>query len=172
MLYYFEKLKEHYLKDNGRLIVHFFDTLLLSISPFFWKILNSLMLTGICYIGSKIICFEKQDNIKLVLITFWALIAMMDISITRQSVYWITGSFNYVYPIFMLLIYWYCLLNISRDNKYFILAILFGFLASASVEQAGLMCVGLTFLILISEIYNLKKFGDALTYFEIILNTI
>ena len=63
---YFENLTAHYLKDNGRYIVHMLDTIFLKISPIFWQILNSLNLTLLCYLPSKIICKKNEEKIPLV----------------------------------------------------------------------------------------------------------
>lgn len=38
----------HYLKDNGRAIVHFLDSIFLFLPHIFWQILNSIMLTRYC----------------------------------------------------------------------------------------------------------------------------
>ena len=37
--------KAHYLEVNGRVIVHFLDSIFLSIPKIFWQVLNSIMLT-------------------------------------------------------------------------------------------------------------------------------
>ena len=90
--------------------------------------------------------------------------------VIRQSTYWITGSFNYIYPIFMLVLYWYILLKFSKTNFYkkdFLLLIILAFLASATVEQGGVMAFGLTILffiynIIIKRTVILKKLGFVL----------
>ena len=150
----------HYQTDNGRLIVHMLDTIFLRILPIFWQILNSLMLTGICYFSSKIICKNNEKNVPLISTTMFFLISLLDISITRQSIYWITGSFNYIYPLLMFFIYWYTLTKLDTSKKSFIFSIIFGILASASVEQAGMMTFGLTLLLLLSKFTTVKDFKN------------
>ena len=76
---------------------------------------------------------------------------MLNINVIRQSFYWITGSFNYIYPLFMLFWYWYVLLKFSKDNfkgKKLLLTSILSFFASATVEQGGIMAFGLTVLFL------------------------
>lgn len=51
---FFSLHKKHYLEVNGRVIVHFLDSIFLALPNFLWTILNSIMLTGIAYFGSKI----------------------------------------------------------------------------------------------------------------------
>ena len=85
---------------------------------------------------------------------------MLDIFVIRQSVYWITGSFNYVYPLFMLFWYWHVLLKYSNENfkgnKLFFTSIL-SFFASATVEQGGMMVFGLTTIFFLYKIFINKK---------------
>ena len=60
---FLELHKQHYLEINGRAIVHFLDSIFLALPKFFWAILNSLMLTGITYFGSKIVSlFSNSKN--------------------------------------------------------------------------------------------------------------
>lgn len=156
---YFSELSEHYQKINGRFLVHLLATFFLKLPMPFWQIFNSALLTGICYFASQIITQKKKENQPFVMSLFFFLIAGLAITITRQSVYWITGSFNYVYPLFCFFTYWYCLQNIN-SFKYFAPAILLGFLASASVEQAGMMTFGLTLLTFLSHFTGFKQIKD------------
>lgn len=155
---YILKLVTHYKLDNGRIIVHMLDTICLKFPIVVWSVINSLMLTGICYLVSKIASNDNSQKMRVNFSIIFALIALLDIAVTNQSVYWITGSFNYVYPIFMLLVYWNFLNKIDFGKKYFILAIIFGFLASASVEQVGMMAFGLTLLTLFAKMEGINKF--------------
>ena len=88
---------------------------------------------------------------------------MLDIYVIRQSVYWVTGSFNYVYPLFMLLWYWYVLFKFSNDNfkgKKLLLISILAFFASATVEQCGMMAFGLTVLFFLYRFIINKKTGN------------
>lgn len=153
---YVQQVVQHYFNVNGRTIVHILDSIFLGISPVFWSIFNSLMLVGICYFAAKIITKKDKERVPLVFSIMFFFIAALDILVTRQSVYWMTGSFNYVYPICMFFIYWYYLLKVDESKKNFIYAIIFGVLASASVEQMGMMTFGITVLTLLSKIKSIK----------------
>ena len=85
---------------------------------------------------------------------------MLHISVIRQSVYWTTGSFNYVYPLFMLFWYWYTLQKYSEDNfngKKLIFTSILAFFSSATVEQGGMMAFGLTLLFFLYKFIHHKK---------------
>ena len=151
---FFELHKNHYIEVNGRAIVHLLDSIFLALPKIFWSILNSLMITSIAYFASKIIAlFSSKKNIfEKSIIIFLFSILTIDILVTRQSVYWITGSFNYIYPTFMFFGYWYTLLKYSLNNfqnKKVLPLVILAFLASATVEQAGMMSFGATFLFFI-----------------------
>ncbi len=146
----------HYLADNGRFIVHLLEAFFLKYNLIIWQIVNTGILTGITYYTAKIATFKKKERMFSVLMLSFLLFALIDIGITRQSVYWVVGTFNYAYPNLMLLLYWYCLLNIE-NKKYFIPAIFFGVLSAASVEQCAMMTIGVTFLFILSKFDGFKN---------------
>lgn len=152
---FFAKHIEHYNNDNGRFLVHILATLFLKLPMSFWQILNSLMLTGICYFASKILTDKNDRKQPLIITLLFFFIASLSITITRQSVYWLTGSFNYIYPIFLFFAYWFCLSKI-QNKKYFIFAIILAFLASASMEQGSMMTLGLTLLTFLTKFKSIK----------------
>ena len=84
------------------------------------------------------------------------LLAVVDLAIARQSIYWVVGTFNYAYPILMLCVYWYCLLNLD-NKKYWVPSIIFGILSAASVEQCAMMTIGVTVLTFISKMDSVKN---------------
>lgn len=156
-LEYVEAVGKHYIYTNGRTIVHVLDSLFLKLNPIFWAIFNSLMLVGICYFAAKIIVRKNENKMPLAFSVMFFFVSILDILVTRQSVYWITGSFNYVYPICMFFIYWYYLIKIDESKKNFICAIIFGILGSASVEQMGMMTFGITVLTMLSKVKSIKE---------------
>ena len=153
---YFKAHWAHYLADNGRLIVHLLESFFLRYNLIIWQIVNTFILTGITYFTAKIATFKKQEKMFPTMALSFFLLAFIDITITRQSVYWVVGTFNYAYPILMLCIYWYCLLNLD-NKKYWVPSIIFGILSAASVEQCAMMTIGVTVLILISKFDSLKN---------------
>ena len=156
---FFSKLFGHYQNDNGRFIVHLLATLFLKLPLPFWAILNSIFLTGICYFGSKVITVNKTKFSPLLCTILFFFLSALDISITRQSVYWLTGSFNYVYPLFLFFAYWFCL-NKIENKKWFITSIFVGLLSSATMEQSAMMTFGLTILITLSHFKGFDTLKD------------
>lgn len=164
--------KNHYLTVNGRAIVHFLDTIFLSLPKPIWALLNSFMLTYIAYSAGKIIELfsnKKENYIKSILIFSFGIL-MLNIIVIRQSVYWVTGSFNYVYPIFMLFWYLYSLFKSYKNNfsKNQFLLILLALFASATVEQGTMMVFGATLVLFLYIIFKNKKLKETTNYKKIL----
>ncbi len=139
----------HYMQDNGRFIVHLLVTVFLALPKVFWRVTNSLLLGSFVYTGLKLIAKAGQvgtalENIVAGVVIGSGILAL-DISLARQSVYWLTGSFNYVFPIVLLFFCWYRL----EDGSNNLLTALMFFLSAATVEQNAVMTVGLSLLYLV-----------------------
>lgn len=154
--YFISRHIDHYMRANGRAIVHLLVTLFLGLNIHIWQIVNSMMLGGIVLFGTKSIegkaSINQQSNSANYSAFIMAVsIAFLDINMTRQSVYWLTGSFNYVYPILMLLVYWYLLSRKDHLQKSGWCLPVMAFLSAATVEQVSLMSFGLTLLMIIEQ---------------------
>ena len=110
----------HYLHNNGRFIIHFLVTLFLKADIHVWYAVNAGMIAASAYFIFKI---TRSRAAAFLLLTIHFVMA-------RESIYWITGSFNYVYPAMMLLIYWYLL--ICRKKT---LSAVMAFFAAATIEH-------------------------------------
>jgi len=142
----------HYQRANGRVIAHLLVFFFLK-SDFtieLWRILNPLLLTGIAYFGHRLATKDNRHEFQSAVL--WAsAICLLHIDMTRQSVYWLTGSFNYVYPVFMLLLFWFVLRRATMTGKGWKLAAALSLVTAASVEQAGMMCLGLCLIVIIES---------------------
>ncbi len=147
---FWELHKEHYLLANGRAIVHFFASLFVSLPPVLWQVLNSLLLAVIA-LGIALLAGKKCAVVAAVLSV--AGIFSLGVDMTRESVYWLTGSCNYVYPFALMITYWYLLT--SGKGKLPILYILALF-SAATTEQNGMMTLGVTLLYLL-DLRLIKK---------------
>ena len=161
----------HYMEANGRAIVHILDTFFLAMPSIVWQILNSVFLGLFVFCGARIILPQGNKNVSgedmrdsggtsvvkniVVGVLLTAAVFCLDIYTTRQSVYWITGSFNYVYPFVMFMLFWLLLSKMDRVSKadFGILSMLLvsvlGFISAASTEQNAMMTIGLSVLYVI-----------------------
>lgn len=110
---YFVRNAEHYTNMNGRAIVHLLVTFFLSIDMIWWKLFNSFMLACITYFGAKI----ATTHTLYAGLAFFLFTCGFGVAMSRECIYWLTGSFNYVYPLFMLFIYWYVLLKYRKTRQ-------------------------------------------------------
>ena len=153
---------KHYLESNGRALVHFLDSLFLILPQPIWAIFNSFCLCAIAYFACKIITLVKASSKHTfqTLLLFTILILAIPIKVARQSIYWKTGSMNYVFPMFLFFLYWYVLLKsfLSHFQKGKLLVILLAFISSLTVEQEGMMTFGVTLLLLIYYLWKKKQY--------------
>ncbi|MBQ7793534.1 MAG: hypothetical protein IJ366_03345 [Clostridia bacterium] len=143
--------KEHYLLANGRAIVHFLASVFVALPPILWQILNSLLIAVIALFAAML-AGKKASAIAAV--TAAAMIMSLGVDITRESVYWLTGSFNYVYPFALMVTFWYLLT--SGRGKLPVLYIL-AFFSAATTEQNGMMTLGVVVLYLLDMRFIRKE---------------
>lgn len=139
---FWDKHIEHYMLANGRAIVHFLATVFISINPIFWQVLNSAFLALIATLAAM--QFPAKESRYAVIITAFSVIPALMVEMTRESVYWLTGSFNYVYPFALLMVFWYLLY--TKRGKLLPLLYVLGFFSAATTEQNGMMTVGIVVL--------------------------
>lgn len=145
-----ERMAQHYQTANGRSLVHILDSILLgsdlriAIARVFVAALLgtvALNLTRLAADGNwKIACAAAVLSA--------CGIFLLPAGLTRQSVYWITGAMNYVFPLALLLEYWVLLRATLAGRRGWVLASVFALLAGLTVEQISVMTVGLTVLLM------------------------
>lgn len=143
---FFLKHKDHYINDNGRSLVHILATFFLMLPPWAWQILNSIFCAAFVFFGGKIILSRKKINAFKCFVVGAVLsscLFFMNIKMTRQSVYWLTGSFNYVFPMALLMLYWFLLTCSPRSRTVQLMAFVSAFISSATTEQGAAMSIGL-----------------------------
>ena len=136
-------MKWHINFFNGRTLVHLFAMLFLRIKNglLIWKTVLSLCTAGTCLIISRIARKASRRKTSSLLPVFF-LFSVIPYMFT-DSLYWLTGSFNYFFPVFLTLLLYLLVLN---EKSIFFTAVL-SFICGASTEQTGLMCAGMLFLI-------------------------
>ncbi len=152
----FKYFQWHYLKENGRLLVHILTVIFLrnNITFIVWKVLLVFSLTVLCLLIAKIISSDKAQFKRSVAITVFVFMTVLT-NIYDGSVYWLTGSFNYFFPVLLLLAV--MLLSIKKPGS-FLLPIL-GFICGATTEQPGLMVIGWFVLLIFDQFIQKKKFN-------------
>lgn len=146
---------DHYLHSNGRVMVHALDAVFLSLPPIVWQILNSIMLGSIVFLGMRIIFPTKNQGGFFAgfcgSAILCAMILYMDVRLSNQSVYWQTGSWNYVFPFVLLLLTWWMLARRSAGKGNPVVLSLLALLSAATTEQNAMMTIGICVLYLMDH---------------------
>lgn len=145
---------------TGRIFPEFLLYTILDQFVWLWRILNPLMIMLLAYGLVRIV--KSKVEFKDVLIAFITL-GFFSVSILSNGFFWITGTFNYSWPIALGLISMIpyadmVLRNENPNNKWFSIYFLCGVLASISQEQVALCISSFAVLTIISMIYQKKKF--------------
>lgn len=161
LIHFFKSHIDHYIHTNGRCIVHFLDSIFLWMPHIIWKIVNPIMWTAIIINIYKIINLYIKNISKLRFIVFMLCGAflMVHIELAKESLLWMTGSFNYTYPLMMFTWYWYLLFTREQHSLLKLCAV--GFLAAASMEQESALTFILTAGVLIYDVKIRHKPADA-----------
>ncbi len=151
----------HYMHDNGRAFVNLLDEVLIANGPNLWRIWNVAVIAGIVILIAKISAKEysgvnKKDFSKALVIAC-VLFSILEIGILSKSVYWATGALNYLFPILLLLAFYYFYMkNIVSGKKYLWLPIL-AFFAAFTMEQFALCVIALNVYFLVTCFFIRKE---------------
>ena len=109
-----------YENTNGRYFVSIVMAYVMDKDIWLWRILNTFMLFILTIFSAKIIqvCYSlKKEQFYVVLYAIFALICFMPADVWNWSVTWVTGSFNYLWPLAAFVIVMYYILNSYLNNK-------------------------------------------------------
>lgn len=155
---YWQQLWQHYFLANGRTMVHAIDVLLLAsdatiaVAQAFIAALLGGIAAGLLRLGG--VRGLQQCGAAALLVSGVFLLPPL---LTRQSVYWITGAMNYVFPMAVLVVYWLLLRRSLAQGRHWAATALCGLVASVTVEQIGMMAFGVTVLLLFTHRVVQKK---------------
>ena len=151
----FNLLKSRYLTWTGRVFLEFLMYSFLDSNIIIWKIINSFM---ILLLGLGIYKFvsisdnsdHKYDN--CLVVTAMMSTFMLPLGVYSSSITWITGSFNYLWPVALgmvvLIFIKKCLYNKKISHVEFILTIFCSFFA-CNQEQVSAILLGFNLFIII-----------------------
>ena len=159
--------EHHYLRSNGRALIHIFVTLALT-KPgiIIWRILNPLIFLIIFYNIAKTFTDGKKDFqlTLLVLCTIWLSFGKY----TSNSIFTITPVFNYIYPFLIMFPLLKNLIKTYSGQIIYILPVL-GFVSGATMEQTGIMSIGYTILLAILMWVEKKKLPSKMVIITLIM---
>ncbi len=135
----------YYRTGNGRWLINILDSLQLRFGRIPYLLLTPWLLLLLGWLLYRLICLMTGSR-KPVLFGFaLALLALIDVQMTRESVYWITGAMNYLVPALCLLGGMIGALRLKEEGLERKALLGWGglcVLACLSMEQFGLMAFG------------------------------
>lgn len=148
--------KTHYASFNGRAFVHFaLQLCLINYKSFI--VLNPLFLFGsFAFFACTI--FERTRPRLVFIIIALSSVFTLSAPLLKESLFWISGSFNYLFPFFVFssLVYFVKRSMLRGTLNPYIL--LLAFLCGATTEQMGLCAVFLGFVVFCHTVYTKGKF--------------
>lgn len=147
-----EHLKSNYMNWGGG-PTPFIAIIFLMYRISVWKIFNIAMIIIIVVLSVKMITYNNKTNKGIIATCIWCLIFVLNINISRQTIYWLDGNMAYVLTTFQMFIYFYYLYSriimktVPRKYDYVILPI-FAFFAGWSGPQAGAITVLIPLILL------------------------
>ncbi|MBS1402661.1 MAG: hypothetical protein HPZ79_06730 [Oscillospiraceae bacterium] len=150
----------YYHTGNGRLWINVLDSALLFFDRYLYIILNPLFIIFFIWLLTKNVQWitgqhYDKSNERMCFLRGIVLFTCLDVMCLRETVFWITGMMNYLFPaiIFLLalLLFQYSRVRLI-PRKYVFLYWILCFLAGSSVEQFALMFVGVITLMFAIDI--------------------
>ena len=165
----------HYTKTNGRAIVHLLDQFLLAGgTTILWKFFNLVSLGTAVYFTAAVASsrfsfaqtptIEEKSRFSEMLIIICALSGLLEIGILRQTLYWATGSMNYLFPYALFIAYYYFLRRDVEKELASTSLWLLGFFTGFSSEQAGFAAFAST-IVLMAMHYVKRRTAPLSQYF-------
>lgn len=145
-------MKYHYHYCNGRTFIHLVHLFILKFDVFLWRIVNPIVLSLTAFLTAKLMS-DKHSFKKALL---FSVIAMFSVGagIMGKSVFWVTGSSNYLLPAALLLTL-FCIVKYKKAE--WLIPIL-SLLCGATTEQYGFITVSLFALLIIKQkIFDKQK---------------
>lgn len=168
---FYEFHVHHYLKSNGRALIHIFVTLALTKPGMvIWKILNPLIFLIIFYNIAKTFTDRKED-FQLVILVLCIIWLSFGSKYTSNSIFTITPVFNYIYPFLIMFPLLKNLIKTYSGKMMYSLPVM-GFISGATMEQTGIMIIGYTILLSILMWIEQKKLPTKMAVITLIMEII
>ena len=153
-----------YFDWEGRFISRVFINIL-TYHKWLWNIINSFVIVGTIYMGTKYVSKSKKVIFPLMILTF----LLMNLYTFSQTVTWLAGNMTYFFVIPIILWYFYYLINNNNYNKLFsCLFILINLFGTMFVEHMALVLILGNILVLIYKYFKYKKIDFKIVSYLII----
>lgn len=146
--------------SSFRIITHFVTISGLTLFGInFFRFLNPIFILLLSFIITKIISLFRTIKFDKILFIISFLIITLNISISRETIYWASASIPYVWGCCLLFYFFYYLIKINGDfsKKSFIVLSILILLISLILEQFTFIIIGVFFFLFIESVIKKKK---------------
>ena len=149
-------MKWHIASYNGRTLMHL---IVIAFLRYNWglaifKVLCPVLMCMSCLLMSKI-STDNSADMRIGTVISATLILFTNVCVWNESIYWLTGFFNYFFPTLLVLICMY--LGLKKPHTFWLFPL--SLICGATTEQGGMMAFGLFVLLLIDNTIKTKKFS-------------
>ncbi len=131
---FFSLSVDHFLTFNGRVLVHLFAQIALSVPRLFTALMSSVIVTLIGVISHRIVLpSSSKKSLFMYMCVFYSVIFLCGRDIFKEGFMWVAAFYNYVFPFLLLL------LSVKTKDKSY--GLIFCFLAGATTEQWGFSAI-------------------------------
>ncbi len=142
-----------------------FAIIVLMLGLTFWKIMNIIMISSSVHMFVNMVIPKNKRNDKnrsLVAFIVWSFIFLMNIGISRETMFWFDGSMAYVLTTFLSISYIYCCYKFILEGKkvlnwHYVAMCVLGFFAGWNGPQAGAITVLIGFLFVLWQKFIKKE---------------
>jgi len=106
LIYAFKYLCSNYMKWGGG-PTPFIAIIFMKLGLNAWKIFNCLIILVMVILSVKLVTYNSKINRAIVALFIWCFIYILNIWISRETLYWLDGNLAYVLTTFQLLLYCY-----------------------------------------------------------------
>ena len=160
---FFTWAKEFSALWGGRIVALGLCTIFLNVNVKLYMITNICIIIALIYSIYKIINVNtKKDvsNLNLMLLVVMSLFLCIDKSIMGDSVIWVTGAFNYLWPCMALIIAMIPFVKILNDQdikKWEYIIYFLSLILASNIEQTGAVLVVFSTILLVISLIKKKK---------------
>ena len=129
-----------------------------------WNFVNSLVITGTIFLIIKIINPKK----KIIYLLSLLIILLMNIYTFSQVISWLAGNITYLFPIPLLLLYFYFIFSNKKDNRLIVLFSILNLIMTMFVEHMAIILIFSNILFIIYRYIKNKKIDKELILYLVI----
>lgn len=135
----------YYQTGNGRWLINILDSFQLLFDRYLYLIITPWLLLLLGILIYRFICILTSKDEKLLFAIVVGLLALIDIQMTCETTYWITGAMNYLVPAILFVAGLIATLKLRKEElakKNTIIYSILCVFSCLTMEQFGLMAIG------------------------------